>query len=83
MHCGIDSGGGRCLSTEIMSWGWGPRRGRPPPERANVSYAHVLSFVVAQDVGHAGERDHSPSRRVNVLSAYSLWPVLGVDRGNA
>ena len=22
-----------------MSWGWGPRRGRPPPERANVGYA--------------------------------------------
>src|SRR6266436_5731444 len=37
---------------------------------------NLLPFVVAQDVGHAGERDHSPSRRVNVLSAYSLWPVL-------
>src|SRR5437867_8875830 len=37
---------------------------------------NLLPFVVAQDVGHAGERDHNPSRRVNVLSAYSLWPVL-------
>src|SRR5439155_23150596 len=26
-------------------------------------------------------RDHGPCRRVNVLSAYSLWPVLGVHRG--
>jgi hypothetical protein len=37
---------------------------------------HFSFLVVAQDVGHAGERDHGPSRRVNVLSAYPLWPVL-------
>jgi len=48
-----------------------PERPAQPPKCENL-----LPFVVAQDVGHAGEWDHSPSRRVNVLSAYSLWPVL-------
>jgi hypothetical protein len=48
-----------------------PKRPAQPPKCQNV-----LSFVVAQEVGHAGERDHSPSRRANVLSAYPLWPVL-------
>src|SRR3989338_1963690 len=48
-----------------------PKRPAQPPKCQNF-----LSFVVAQDVGHAGERDHTPSRRVNVLSAYPLWPVL-------
>ena len=48
-----------------------PERPAQPPKCQNL-----LSLVVAQDIAHAGERDHSPSRRVNVLSAYSLWPVL-------
>src|SRR5882724_4809563 len=55
-----------------------PRRLLDAPERPAQSpkCQNLLSLVVAQDVGHAGERDHSSSRRVNVLSAYSLWPVL-------
>jgi len=48
-----------------------PKRPAQPPKCQNF-----LSFVVAQDVGHAGERDHTPARRVKVLSAYPLWPGL-------
>ena len=48
-----------------------PERPAQPPKCQNFP-----SFVVAQDVGYAGERNPSPSRRVNVLSAYPLWPVL-------
>src|SRR5713101_3173754 len=36
----------------------------------------LLLLRVAQNVGHAGGGGTSPHRRVNVLSAYSLWPVF-------
>jgi hypothetical protein len=67
---GLEVGAGR-LAPHPRGLLDAPERPAQPPKCQNL-----LSFVVAQDVGHAGERNHSPSRRVNVLSAYPLWPVL-------
>jgi hypothetical protein len=49
---------------------------RPPPPTTGELLREHRRQAPGRQCGHAGERDHSPSRRVNVLSAYPLWPVL-------